>query len=252
MKMNFLLASAFCVSLCLPFQAVGSTIDFENLANAQDETMINYQFLDEFGVTFALDADNDGFADANAFPTLEEVGRDGKDGFVNDPTRQSDAARAGYEDQLGQFFLKTTPGVGNQRGLVPSLLITYENGSAGMSGEIWDIDGNNSQGTEQWRIEALDKDRKVIEYLDSPIGTTTSDATSLNGIPYFWEFARDTNDIHAVRISFTGTKRRGTGLAFNNFNPYTVDEAAPTPEPSTIALVGIGLLSIAAYGRRKK
>ncbi len=246
--------SGLALLAAVPTAALANTIDFESIPNGHDEMTINDQFLLDYGITFALDADNDGVADKDAFPTLEAAGSDGQDGFVNDPIRERDTAREGFEDQLGNFFLKTTHGVQNQEGMIPSLLIEYRTGpSMGMSGEIWDIDGNKSQGTEQWKIEALGADRQVIDSTTTIEGFSTRDDEYLNGAPYLWSFEHDNADIYAIRISFTGTKEWGTGLAFDNFTPFTQQDTpgtAPTPEPGTMALLGIGIVALVAVRRQ--
>ena len=114
-----------------------------------------------------------------------------------------------------------------------------------LSGEIWDIDGSNSDtvGTESWRVEVLDAANSILATQDSPVGTLSSNSAPLDGKPWTFGFTGLTG-IDKVRITFTGTKTSGIGLAFNNFSPTT---SMAVPEPMSLStgivavLVGLGI-----------
>jgi len=246
--MRKLFSSLLSVAMLVSFPVISfgyGVIDFE-MDGAQDDMFISDQFYASHGLTFGLDLNGDRIADEGAFPSLERVGHDGTDGFLNDPISQHDVARSGFEKQLGNFFLKTTSGVQNQQGNIPSLMIMYNTGTSEMSGEIWDIDGTPALGTEKWLIEALGKNGELLDTLESPEYFNREDATSLNGAPFEWSFKRPTADIYAIRLAFAGTKLRGTGLAFNNFSPYSA-----VPETGTMFMLGSGLIGIAALLRKR-
>ncbi len=132
---------AFGLAFAIAQSVEASTITFEADMNVpgyvpQDELRISDQFAESFGVTFGLDIDGDGFADPGAFPKIEQAGTYPGDlpaflTFLGGKVKK-DIAKPGFEEQLGQFFLKGS-----------GLIINYENPVAGASGEIWDIDGKS-------------------------------------------------------------------------------------------------------------
>jgi hypothetical protein len=221
---------------------------------AMDDLKISNQFS-SLGVSFGLDNNLDGIADGpNALPVLEAVGKDQTDGFVNAGLGTNDVAAPGFEDRLGDYFLRTS-GLGGNGG---RLLITYENKpTSAASGELWDIDGNkNNRGqirrTEKWVVEALGQDRSVIDTIISPEGTSATD--SGDGAPWFWSFERAQADIYAIRFNFVGQSDPSqVGLAFDNFSAYSVEGKESVPEPASV----LGVLAVGAFGtasslRRKK
>jgi len=225
----------------------GSLIDFESVAGASDNLNLSgMQFATDFGyVTFGIDNDGDGLADSGKSAFLEAVGDDNKSGFVTD-TRGTKDLDIDPDNNLDNYFLRTE-GLGGNGG---ALLITYGDGEGGgltaaAQGEIWDIDGNRGQGTEQWLVEAFDGDYNVIDSILSPVGTKNN-ADSLDGQAWTWAFERLENDIKAIRISFAGTKdARYVGLAFDNFSADRVtgsadDTSTEIPEPASV----LGLLAI--------
>jgi hypothetical protein len=115
-------------------------------------------------------------------------------------------------------------------------------GASSVSGEIWDIDGNNSQGTEKWDVVAhLAGGGTAIRV--SPTGTTTN-ASSLNGKA--WTFAFESvGTIMSIDFNFTGTKKTGIGAAVDNF----VIAPVPVPAGGLLLLSGLGA---AAFLRRRK
>ncbi|MEI6299867.1 MAG: PEP-CTERM sorting domain-containing protein [Betaproteobacteria bacterium] len=219
--------------------AAPGVIDFETVPGgvAADQVAISNQYQAGFGVTFSLST--------GAVPFLEQVGdTDPGRGFYNTGLGVYDAAAAGFASQLGNYFLRI--GTGSlQTAPMPQLVITYTTPVAAASAQIWDIDGNAS-GSEQWLVEAFGSGGGVIDSVVSPLATT-EDALSLDGKPWTWSFNHGGSaDIFALRLSFTGSKSGGIGLALDNFSP-----AAPVPEPSTwwLMICSAGLLAVA---RRRK
>ena len=105
------------------------------------------------------------------------------------------------------------------------------------SGEIWDIDGRNG-ATERFLVQAFDG-TTLLDSIESPLGNNKV----LDGKPWVFGFTGLTN-ITKIEITFTGTKTKGIGLAFNNFSP--VEDISPTanvPEPTSLSLLfACGLL----------
>lgn len=221
----------FLTLCCLSAAGVkADIIDFETLPSGvpSDDLLINTQYLVDFGVTFGLDTDGDGFADAGQYPIMEAQGADGTDGFNNDTLGLRDTAAPGFESDLGQFFLRGSapvPPIG--------LVVLYENPVSGANGDIWDIDGTGSQDSEQWLVQGMGQN--YIDHGDlsdvvatdlSPMGTDLS----LDGKPWTFSLSSSSPVIYAIRITFVGTKTSGIGLAFDRFSPSLDD---PTPAKLT-------------------
>jgi hypothetical protein len=232
-----------------------SLIDFETapIGISDNFNLSGVQFDTDFGyVTFGIDNNGDGLADAGKSAYLEAIGGTKSDtaGFLTDTRKQHDLDIDPNSD-LGNYFLRTA-GLGGDGG---SLLITYDDGQGGgmtaaAQGELWDIDGNRSQGSEQWLVEALGVDYSVLESILSPEGTK-NDASSLDGKAWTWGFNRNQNEIKAIRISFVGTKdAAGVGIAFDNFRADHVTNTADVPEPaSLLSFLAVGGLFV---GKRLK
>lgn len=236
--------TAIALSTATAAQA-NSFVDFENPEIGDDQSVTNQ--YEDFGFTFGLDNDLDGVADDGIAPVLEIVGKErgsgGTDGFVNGGARDNDVAAAGFENQLGNYFLRTG-GLGGDGG---NLLITYTKGASFASGELWDIDGNKNwwngkrdgggDRTEQWEVQALGTDNTILDSILSPLGDKSKGG--LDGKPWMWSFERDTADIEAIRFVFTGDSRtENVGLAFDNFSTTVA-----VPEPaSALSLLVLGLV----------
>ncbi|MGD1908362.1 MAG: PEP-CTERM sorting domain-containing protein [Leptolyngbyaceae cyanobacterium] len=237
-----------------PAQA-GTFISFEDAPalGLTDNQSITNQYLD-LGFSFGIDNNLDGIADTGIAPALEQTGDDIKAGFVNAGLGK-DVAEAGffdeeagitYADRLGDYFLRTG-GLGGNGG---SLLITYTEGTAAASGELWDIDGNQawfsdgSARTEQWEVQALGADGSILEALISPEGDTSTGP--LDGKPWLWSFQRDTADVKAIRFVFIGdSPSKNVGLAFDNFSAFSVEgDEVSIPEPAAV----MGLIAVAGVG----
>ncbi len=163
------------------------------------------------GITFGFDGDGDGVPETPA--VFEQIGNDGIDGFSACVDR--DTASPGFEPQLGNFFLRGTPGADFRL-----LVIDYTGGTvAAASGEIWDIDAVLPL-VEQYRVTAYDALGNLLATIDSPVGNQDSGClnTQLDGRPWTFAFTGLTPGIARITIDFIGTKTQGIGLAFNNFD----------------------------------
>ncbi|MDJ0697687.1 PEP-CTERM sorting domain-containing protein [Mastigocoleus sp. MO_188.B34] len=224
-----------------------SFINFETIPGTtpSDNLAISNQFS-SLGVNFGVDNNFDGVADAGLFPQLERFGKSSGDriqGFVNGG-RGRDVAEVGYEDRLGEYFLRTA-GLGGDGG---ALLITYDSATQAASGEIWDIDGNrNGKRTEQWEVQLLGQDKSILDTITSPLGTNDNNnkvGGELDGKPWLFSFERDTADVYGIRFKFTGNSDPSqVGLAFDNFSTHSV-EGKTVPEPTSL----LGVLIIGMVG----
>jgi hypothetical protein len=168
---------------------------------------------------------------------FEAYGDDSLDGFTNNAVSTSDIANGGLASQLGNFFLRQLqPG-----SPPPPFVIDYNTSQTiwGLSGEIWDIDGTPTD-TEKWLVQVLDSANNVLTSQTSPTGV---DGT-LDGLPWVFTFTGLPSGVDKLRITFTGTKTSGLGLAFNNFQPLI-----PVPEPGGAVLASFALLGFLASRR---
>lgn len=260
--------SAVLLVLVAAGPATANLITFEEtplgLTPPDDAPLARPYAIDGGGaVFFFFDLDGNTRYDpsVDVLPRFEQIGKNGSaDGFFSayystPDTPVYDRARPGYGPQLGQYFIRQPDGIGP----VPADLVIRYNTSQtirALSGEVWDIDGAPA-GTEQWVAEVLDVDgnplldaggRPITE--TSPLGVDQS-LSSLDSLPWVFSFRDLPDGVGAVRLHFAdnpGRKLDGVGLAFNNFSA-TSDQGFVIPEPSSLALVGLGLLGLAA-GRR--
>ncbi len=159
----------------------------------------------------------------------------------------NDVAEAGYEDQLGDYFLRTA-GLGGDGG---ALLITYDKATKAASGELWDIDGNNNGARyEQWEVQLLGKDNMILDTIISPKGTNANNnqvGGELDGKPWEFAFEREEADVHGIRFEYIGNgKQSSVGLAFDNFSARSAKPnlAQAVPEPTSI----LGMLAFGVVG----
>ncbi len=256
-KLGIIAASVATFStLTMKSAQAGSFINFETVPNSSpsDDLAISNQFS-SMGVNFGIDNDGDGIADSGLFPELEKVGssKDEKDngtrGFVNGG-KGDDVAEAGYEDRLGDYFLRTA-GLGGKGG---SLLITYDKATKAASGELWDIDGNKRNNrpdrTEQWEVQLLGKDNIILDKIISPEGTRSKNHLAggeLDGKPWEFAFEREEADVYGIRFKFIGNSNASSvGLAFDNFSARSAGPnfAKAVPEPASI----LGMLAFGVAG----
>lgn len=175
-------------------------------------------------ITFGFDSDGNGVTDTPV--VFEQIGNDGVDGFSACIDR--DTAAPGFAPQLGNFFLRGTPGADFRL-----LVIDYAGGTvSAASGEIWDIDAVLPL-VEQYRVEAFDALGNLLATIDSPVGNQDSGClnTQLDGRPWTFAFSGLTPGIARITIDFIGTKTQGIGLAFNNFDA-TGEGAVPASTTS--------------------
>jgi hypothetical protein len=176
---------------------------------------------------------------------------DAPHGFVNDPESTLDTERADAADELGTFFLRQTDSLGSAQNFDSTnaiFSIDYLKTATGViSGEIWDIDGNGGQGTEQWEVVAS-FGGSTLGTLLSPLGTTTNDgANPFQAGPWNFSFDAGTfaTGIDRLDFFFKGSKTEGIGVAFDNFKTGVV----PVPAALPMLLSGIGLLGF--FARRR-
>jgi hypothetical protein len=224
-----------CLSILLlaALNTNAGIIDFETTALGglpTDNSTI--EFSDAFmansvTVRFGFDSNSDGVLDTKA--VFEEVGNidsSGDTGFWGVGSAK-DTAAPGFTSQLGNFFLRQSEPY-KPFGIF-TILYDASNPVTEASGEIWDIDGGNL--TERFLVKAFDGST-LLDSIESPLGIDLT----LDGKPWAFGFS-GLSDITKIEISFTGSKTRGIGLAFNNFSP--VEDISPVvnvPEPSTISL----------------
>ena len=220
---------------------------------AVDNLSIGNQFQGSYGVSFGTDTNNDLVIDAGSGLTLENTSNtNGGRGFYANVPAADNTADAGYETQLGDWFLR-------KGGSDSRILITYDNPVTAASAEIWDIDGWSSN-FEQWEVSAYDANKNLLGTIESPVGVNYSESGSLDAKPWLWsfDFGNAGEEISTVLMEYTGNTM--AGLAFNNFatssstndllNPGTPVGGVTTPEPAFSAMLGIFVT--VAYMLRKR
>lgn len=219
-------------------------IDFETNALGQTPTdnevmPLNQSFqVDGVSISFGFDTDFDGIVDSPA--AFEQSGYQGagEDTGFWGIDGAKDTAAPGFENVLGDFFLRQQ----NPYQPFGVFVISYDSVDkiSAASGEIWDIDGNTINN-EQFTVKAFE-DQALLQTIQSPIGNTLD----LDGKPWRFGFENLSN-ITRIEISFSGTKTKGIGLAFDNFYPEK-NKAAPTavsePNMPLLLMVSIALILV--------
>lgn len=225
-------ALAAAIALLASGPAAAGFIDFENapsLGLGDDDPVTNeYQMTEN--VTFV-----GGFLETANID-------DDPNGFLNDQQGNLDEPFSA-DPALGDWFLRTEDAIGNRGGQDIFLSILFDDAVTFASGQIWDIDGNDSQGTEKWNLVAS-LDGTDVDLQSSPEGTTNGPG-SLDGLPWAFSF-QNIGAFDQINFRFAGTKEEGVGLGFDNFR-----SAVTVPEPGTLALLGLGLVGVVAARRRK-
>lgn len=164
-------------------------------------------------------------------------------GFLNDQAGARDVETGTNTPGLGDWFLRTEGEIGERGGPGIYLTISYSSPTEEASGQIWDIDGNTSLGTEKWEINARDGGATgtIVETDTSPLGSDNG-AGSLDGLP--WEFSLvSTTSFDTLTFEFIGSKTTGVGLAFDNFNS-TSSTITQVPVPASFLLLGSSLAAL--------
>lgn len=173
-----------------PSNAIAAVIDFESTpagGTPVDNAFLwtPYSIAEGGTVRFFFDLDGDRlYEDGVDLPgAFEKTGGQDNDpsSFLNVTLNKLDTPMSGFEDELGDWFLRQPLGVG---GVFGAFVIDYDTDAmiTAFSGEIWDIDGAPG-GTEQWKIEALDSDGNVLRTILSPLGTVNTGPTAYDGAP---------------------------------------------------------------------
>ena len=217
---------------------------------AADNVPINDQFLASHGISFGIDNNLDGIADAEGNYRLEthydvnieNFGQDnGTTAFWNNYNRfgrkyMRDLERPEFEGRLGDYML-TNEELGD------TLLISYETMVAAASGEVWDLDRKRSGDYEQILLEALDENGNTVDTILSPPGGVANSRNPYEGGPWIWSFDLEDDVIAHVRMRSVGTgEKLNAQLAFDNFrynSAFTsiqpaLEEAGVTDIDSTV------------------
>lgn len=237
--MNIKRLTCYLMILSTSFVVNAGLIDFEKTAfggvPVDNDTI---EFSDAFivdGVTvrFGFDVNFDGILDTKAvFEEAGNIDTNNDTGFWGIKSAK-DFAAPGYTQLLGDFFLRQSDPY--KPFGVFSILYDADIPVTGASGEIWDIDGGNK--TEQFLVQAYNGST-LLDSILSPLGNDNS----LNGKPWSFGF-NGLTDITQINITFTGSKKKGIGLAFNNFSPIAnVSNSTKVYEPSTLIIFTLGVV----------
>ena len=229
-----ILTNVICsIFLLVALNTNAGLIDFEKTAlgglpNDNSTIELSDSFMaDSVTVRFGFDSNSDGILDTKAvFEEVGNVDNDGDTGFWGFGSAK-DTAAPDFTSQLGNFFLRQS----DPYQPFGTFVILYEaiNPITEASGEIWDIDGGKN--TERFLVKAFDG-QTLLDSIESPLGINNT----LDGKPWVFGFS-DLTDITKIEITFTGSKKKGIGLAFNNFSPIeNISSVVNVPEPSTISL----------------
>jgi hypothetical protein len=244
---TYLRAATLLACTFTPALASAQLITFETtpagVIPTDDAALITpYNLTGGGNVMFYFDVNTDNNLNPGDLPgRFERIGADGNDGFTNSIFLTSDVATPPHVAQLGTWFLRRD----QPSGVPKPFLIDYNTLQTitGLSGEIWDIDGAPGL-TEQWNVDVLDAaGTPLVPTLASPLGNNQL----LDGKPWTFTFSGLPLGVDKVRLTFTGSKPDGIGLAFNNFSPFF-----PIPEPSSVLLAAMafGAMSLRRLSRR--
>ena len=118
----------------------------------------------------------------------------------------ADQAAPGFEDQLGDFFIRSAGAAGTHW---DSFIIEYDAPTAvtAASGEIWDID-RGAQGWELFYVSAYDDLGNLLATETSPQGMYEHNPATLDAKPWAWTFSglSDIDKIVFTRSTEPGAK----------------------------------------------
>jgi hypothetical protein len=247
---HFLTGLFFFMSI---MTAHAGIIDFETTANGgtpvdNDIININDQFMaGGVSVSFGFDTNGDGVLDSEG--VFEQVGESANpaddSGFL--ANYGEDTANPDFQRMLGNFFLRQK--MAYQPFGIFHIIYNADNPVTSASGEIWDIDGGRN--TEQFVIKAFNGE-DLLESQESPLGIANSEI-SYDGRPWAFGFT-NLSDITRIEISFTGSKTRGIGLAFNNFSPVEdiSNVTNNVPEPTSLVFIALSVFAVGFYKQRNE
>jgi hypothetical protein len=234
MKTKVMKMFAASMFLCLSVSSQATLINFEGGSYTDNQTLNTpVELLDSMG-----NASGVTLTSTAGTMTVEEAGSsDPALGFVNDQLGSEDTDQDANFD-LDSYFLRTTAALStNLNNFNPVFTLNFLNAASTVSGQIWDIDGNNTQGTEAWKLTAFLADSSTTEIF-SPVGTNNN-AGSLDGKAWEFMFASSIG-ITSIEFAFVGTKTTGIGVAFDNLE-YT---AVSAPTTAMILLIGLAYLGV--------
>lgn len=156
---------------------------------------------------------------------------------------------------LGDYFLRGS-NVLNDFGV---LRIDYVNGtsSTAIAFQIWDIDGNEELGSEQYLARFFNSAGDMIGSVATPSYDESGVLNSLDGRPYLITFdsAIDAEvgfanqGVTRVEVDFIGSKVEGLGLAFDNVNPTGV--VIPEPSSTLLLVLAASVLTLVRRSRTR-
>jgi hypothetical protein len=245
MKKTHLLLASVAIALALPASSMAATlVNFEQGYDDNQLLTTPIGLLDSAGNASGVTLN----AGAGTMSIEKSGSSDLTTGFVTDTIIPNDTDIDATAD-LGGYFLRTTGALNvNLQNFNPVFSLSFAGGASAITGEIWDIDGTQTLGTESWTLNAHTRSGGVLS-LDSFVGSTngTDTTTSLDGMA--WKFSFDASGSDAITsldFVFTGTKTTGIGVAFDNLT------VAPVPLPAGGLLMLTALGAVAALRRRKK
>jgi hypothetical protein len=214
--------------------AAAMTIDFESIpggGSASELTPIREQYRSTFGVRFGMEG--------GGVPVLAQIGGTmtafggGIDNVPDMPLG---------DQGVGSFFLTDD---GSVAAPPRPLWIGYDTAVSAASGAILDVDywGKSTTIYESFTIDAWDAQGQLLESIEIRAG----DLGTGDGIASIWSIERDVAEIRLIRVSYTGTKDFGVGLAFDNFSPSSpASTGGPSvPEPGAAAIFATALALVA-------
>lgn len=236
-----------------------------NNKKAKDERKIKNDFQSSHGVTFGQDVNGDLKIDSGSYALLDyRVHNKKNPGFYSDANWTYNQAAAGYQDQLGDWFLKSASYF--EGAAENTILISFDNPTAAASGEMWDIDAYGVGNYEQWKVAAYDADGNELASLESPAGRDSlSERGSLDSKPWTWSFdlagAEEISTIALLDIGVFGSpgvlnnlnvSAANSGADSQHNAPVVNDEEPSMGSPEASFSVLAASFLILGFARRKR